>query len=138
MAEIIQVLESPSFWIVIIFTLILMTRAKPKEAQHKKIKLTETNKLFASLCYFGGFIIIPAILKKNEFIKFHLKQGAIFLSMLAIIPLLGIAFKISEFYAVHMGIPLWLGIAIIDLFAMLQASQGRYWSCPGLKRIIFI
>lgn len=97
--------------------------------------LTSDEILTGVLAYLGILVLIPLIIikKKNEFIKFHLKQGLtlfiaeiiiwVILTVLMIIPAIGIFFLVIAWLV-------WLLILVLVIISLIKALTGEMWKIP--------
>jgi uncharacterized membrane protein len=111
------------------------TQVSPPPAATEKAPQTggqEDNRLFAAMAYLWILVLVPLLVKKDEeFVKFHTKQGLVFLALTVAlilvswvvgwIPLLGFLVALVCLFVI-----------VVDLYAALQALQGKRWKVPLL------
>lgn len=86
------------------------------------------SKMFAALSYLGILVLIPLLVKKDDpFVKFHAKQGLVFL----------IAFIIGAFifWIPVIGWLVWVVLVVLDLIALVQALMGKKWKVPVVSQL---
>ena len=87
----------------------------------------DQNRILAAISYFGILFLIPLLIVKNdEFVKFHVKQGIVWFAV----------WFIASFI---MWLPLigWsIGVVIFALscYAGYQAYEGKRWELPYLAK----
>jgi uncharacterized membrane protein len=105
-----------------------------KKNSEKNSSLDSDHQLAAVLSYIGILVLIPLLVidkkKKDEFIRFHIRQGIILLiaevilsvieSILMAIPVIG------QVFAAILGIA-WLAILIVCIVAIIKALSGEKW-----------
>ncbi|HKL17035.1 MAG TPA: hypothetical protein VJ900_01615 [Patescibacteria group bacterium] len=97
----------------------------------------KTKNLFAlvlsALSYVGVLCFLPFFIKvKNEFIKFHAKQGMSVFILEVIFTLVWII----PFIGWIIGALGWLVCILISIFGFIQAIFGERWQIPGLKKFV--
>ena len=86
-------------------------------------KDVEENKFIAALSYLGILVLVPLLVKKDsKFAQFHAKQGLIFL----VIWVVGWIFFLIPLF----GQILALTILVLNIIALVQALNGKYWEVP--------
>jgi uncharacterized membrane protein len=89
-------------------------------AQDKDI---EENKVLAALSYIGFLVLVPLLAKKDSpFCKFHAKQGLVMLIIFIVGCLI--------FWIPVIGWLIWIIAVVLDILALIQALQGKYWEIP--------
>ena len=99
-----------------------------------KKTLTSEQMMTAILAYLGILVLIPlfAVKKRDEFIRFHLRQGIV-LFVIEIIIWVAAAFLLFPFGFFAFG---WLmnliglAILIVIVIAIIRAVQGDMWEMP--------
>jgi uncharacterized membrane protein len=83
----------------------------------------QENKIIAALSYIGILVLVPLLVKKDsKFCKFHAKQGLIMLIIFIVGWLI--------FWIPFIGWLIWIAAVILDLLALIQTLQGKYWEIP--------
>ncbi|TAL54318.1 MAG: DUF4870 domain-containing protein [Nanoarchaeota archaeon] len=100
-----------------------------------KKTLSSDQMMTAILSYLSILVIIPliAVKKKDEFIKFHIKQGIILLVVEIILAIIQRVLLYLFFFGNILwdliGI-LWLVILVVAVIAIIKAIQGEMWKIP--------
>ena len=109
-------------------------------AKNLGLTINQTRNLLYKLSYLGILVIIPLIIvkNKNDFIKFHLKQGLTLfiagiiiwaaLMILMFIPYIGMIFVLISWL-------IWLLILIVVIVALVKAVTGNKWKIPLIYQI---
>lgn len=83
----------------------------------------QENKIIAALSYIGILVLVPLLVKKDsKFCKFHAKQGLVMLIIFIVGWLI--------FWIPVVGWLIWIAAVILDLLALIQTLQGKYWEIP--------
>ena len=92
-----------------------------------KEKVIEEGKSLAWLSYLGILFLVPLLVKpKNEFCKFHVKQGiVIFIGWIIVNILWAIPF-VGRFIATVCYVIL----LIVSVAGIIKSVQGEYWKAP--------
>lgn len=93
----------------------------PQQAElHFDAKDVEENKIIAALSYLGILVLIPLLARKDsKFCQEHAKQGLVtFIAavVLGFVPFVGWALDVV--------------ILVINIIALVNAVQGKYWKIP--------
>lgn len=96
-----------------------------KTTTHQDLKFdpkdVEENKTMALLSYIGVLVFVPLLAKKDsKFAQAHAKQGLV---MLIAMVLLG--------WIPVVGWGVWGLLAIVNIIAIVNTVQGKYWKIPG-------
>src|SRR3989338_4200851 len=102
-----------------------------------KKTLTSEQMMTAILAYLGILVLIPlfAVKKRDEFIRFHLRQGIV-LFVIEIIIWVAVAFLLFPFGFFGFFAFGWLmnliglAILIVIIIAIIRAVQGDMWEIP--------
>ncbi|RJQ16838.1 hypothetical protein C4573_02115 [Candidatus Woesearchaeota archaeon] len=110
-------------------------KAKPTRKAESKNQLTGEETMAAVLSYLHFLVLVPlfAIQKKNDFIKFHVKQGLIlFFAEIIILIILLILKSLPVFgwFFVWVDYLISLCFLILIIYCIVQALQGKQWKIP--------
>ncbi|MEK6967346.1 MAG: DUF4870 domain-containing protein [Nanoarchaeota archaeon] len=103
-----------------------------------KKTLNSDEMMTAILSYLGILLLIPLLVvkKKDEFIKFHLRQGIVLL-IVEVIFAIAAQFFGFLFFLGWIIWPLvslcWLAILIVSIVAIIKAIQGEMWKIPVIS-----
>ncbi|MFH2063016.1 MAG: hypothetical protein ABIJ46_02565 [bacterium] len=100
-------------------------RPEPKVAE--PVNRSDEQRLMAALSYVGILFLVPLLYpKKDEEIRFHLRQGVVvfivdvLVSFVAWIPLIGWSLA--------------LVMLLVSIYGFIQAWQGERWEIPFLHQ----
>ena len=88
----------------------------------------DNKKLFGILSYLGPLVLIPLLVEReNAFVKFHVKQGLVLLSIEIILSLLtsGMRWPLWELYRI-----IHLAILVFVIIGIINVMQGREKELP--------
>lgn len=92
------------------------------------------DKIMLILSYLGLFALIPFFITKNDFVKWHAKQG---LTLCIVAVVVGIALQIVAmllsfvpFLALLLSSVYSLGMFVLFIFAIIKALSGIRWPIP--------
>ena len=103
-----------------------------------KKTLNSEEMMTAILSYLGILVLIPLLVvkKKDEFIKFHLRQGIVLLIVevifVIVAQILGFMFFLGWIIWPLVSL-CWIAILIVSIIAILKAIQGEMWKIPVIS-----
>jgi uncharacterized membrane protein len=111
-----------------------------KKIKEKTNSSDSDHQMTAVLSYIGILVLIPLLAidkkKKDDFIKFHIKQGLIlFLAEIILAVIEGILARIPVIgwvFETILGLA-WLAIVIVCVIAIIKALNGEKWEISMLS-----
>ena len=102
--------------------------AEPKAEEKKAAPAAvDQTKVLAALSYFGVLFLVPLLLVKNdEFVKFHVKQGIVWFVVWVVVSFIS--------WIPFIGWSIGLALFIISCYAAWQAYEGKRWELPYLAK----
>lgn len=130
-------MENLVFSGVILFAILIgfLAQIQLPKTERIKTKLFQLNVFLAALSYFGVLIVLPFIyylFKRDAFVLFHLKQGAVTFSLM----ILSLLFANVSKALSPIGFAIFIASWPVAIFAMIQASRGYYWQLPFVGKLI--
>ncbi len=89
--------------------------------------------LLSAISYLGILCFLPFLLKtKNDYVRFHAKQGLSIFIMEIIFTLIWII----PFIGWIIGALGWLACFVVSIIGFVKALFGEEWQIPGLKKLV--
>jgi uncharacterized membrane protein len=91
-------------------------------------------RLLGAIAYLGVFCLIPLIIKsKNDFIRFHARQGLILFLAEIIFTLI----LIIPFFGWLISLLGWFVCGLVSITAIIKTLQGKSWKIPVLNKFSY-
>ena len=105
----------------------MIEEKKPDEILKKANEIFKNKKILAALSYIWVLCIIPLLFSRDEFVKFHARQGfVLFIIEVALVLVIWIPF---------IGWLLGLVVGIVALVGVLKALNGEKWEIPYIYNL---
>lgn len=100
---------------------------KPEQPKTPHTVTPEQAKLLACLSYFGLLLVVPLLIARdNEDVKFHLRQGIVWLAVWVLV---------SFLYVIPpLGGSLAIAALVVSVYAAIQAYEGKRWEIPYIGK----
>jgi len=93
-------------------------------------KASLLTRIAAAISYLGVFCLAPIIFKaKNEYIRFHARQGLV----LFICEIIFVLIWIIPFIGWLIGFIGWVACFIFSLLGLIRSLSGKKWEIPIIK-----
>ncbi len=98
-------------------------------------KKVQKNVVWALLCYLGPLIIIPLVssTRKDPYVKFHIKQGALLIVAWVILSVLSFHVPVIGWL---LGIIIWLVLAVFSVLGVVNAIIGKEAPLPLIGKYV--